>query len=127
MNYLSKVSFNTGSDSEPYLSIDSTSTLGYTGFRGRVFAQEGTCMLFDLGHEAYHPFWMSQVPFPLDVIFIGKDLTVVDVVKGLPNDEEPFTSKVKASYVVETVHGWCERNNIEEGTKVEFLSIWDHF
>lgn len=124
MSYLSKISFRTGSPEEPFLDVRLTTSLGYTGFRGKVFAEEGTCMFFDLGHEEYHMFWMSQVPFPLDVIFIGADFKVVDIVKGEPNDENPFTSKERASYVVETAYGWCEDKSITPGTFVEFKDIW---
>jgi uncharacterized membrane protein (UPF0127 family) len=124
MSYLSKICFNTGSQEEPYLDISLTTTLGYTGFRGKVFTQEGTCMFFDLGHEEYHMFWMSQVPFPLDVIFIGADFKVVDIVKGEPNDETPFTSIDKAAYVVETTYGWSKANGIVPGVYVEFKDMW---
>lgn len=124
MSFLSKIVFKTLSEEHPSLEVSLTTTLGYTGFRGRVFADTDTCMFFNMGHDEHHMFWMSQVPFPLDVIFIGADLKVVDIVKGEPNDETPFTSKEKASYVVETAYGWCALNNVTPGTYIEFKDMW---
>ena len=55
--------------------------------RGLMFREnlaEGCGMIFVFSQEAKHPFWMKNVSFPLDLVFINHNLVVVDLLRALP-------------------------------------------
>lgn len=65
------------------------------GLGGQQSLAESHGMLFLMGEPAYHGFWMKDMKFPLDFIWIN-DKTVVDVTQNVPNpvgDSEPVSLK----------------------------------
>jgi uncharacterized membrane protein (UPF0127 family) len=81
-------------------------------------------MLFLMGEPAYHGFWMNDMRFPLDFIWIdGK--TVVDVTENVPNpvgNEPPMGLKprVPADKVLEVNAGAIALYKIAIGDAVSF-------
>lgn len=125
MDRLTKVVFETGSDKEPYLNVELASFLGYTGLRNRLSLPEDECMFFDREYEDFHYFWMDQVSFPLDLIFVDEFLNIVDIRDSCPpNYQAAYTSRKPARYVIEANGGWCEANNVVIGTSLRFQGIW---
>ncbi len=90
-------------------------------FREKLGKNDG--MIFVFRKEDYHKFWMMNVKFPLDFIWIGSNKTVVDVTENaqlcLVNCTN-FTSKEKAQYVLEVNAGFIKENKILIGTKSDF-------
>jgi uncharacterized membrane protein (UPF0127 family) len=78
----------------------------------RKFA-EGEGLLFDRCY-GIHTFGMR---FPIDVLFLDKDLHVIRAVKALP----PYRTSVvrKAVYVLELPVGALENTHTEEGDQVQ--------
>jgi uncharacterized protein len=78
----------------------------------RKFA-EGEGLLFDRCY-GIHTFGMR---FPIDVLFLNKDLHVIRAVKALP----PFRTSVvrKAVYVLELPVGALESTRTEEGDQIQ--------
>jgi uncharacterized membrane protein (UPF0127 family) len=65
-------------------------------------------MLFVFEEEDFHAFWMKNTLIPLDVIWIGEDLKVVDVQTLTPCVAEEclnFRPSEKAKYVLEVAAG----------------------
>ena len=86
---------------------------------------ENEAMLFVLDNEGEHTFWMKNMKFPIDIIWIDTDKTVVHIEHNLqPCSSELFCPTYKPNdeslYVLETVGGFAERHDIVKGTIVEF-------
>lgn len=86
---------------------------------------ENEAMLFVFGNEAKHTFWMRDMKFPIDIIWIDSDKTIIHIEHKL----QPCSSEVlcptykpidNSMYVLETVGGFAEKYDIVEGTRVEF-------
>lgn len=79
--------------------------------REKLGAREG--LLFIFPQEQRLAFWMREVKFPLDIIFINKDKRIVDLVTMQPCKADPcptYTSRVPSLYVVEVNSGFAQRN-----------------
>ena len=86
---------------------------------------ENEAMLFVFDNEAEHTFWMKNMKFPIDIIWIDTDKTVVHI----EHDLQPCSSELlcptykpidDSLYVLETVGGFAEKHDIVKGTRVDF-------
>lgn len=80
-------------------------------------------MLFKFGREGQYTFWMMNVSFPIDIIWINSEKKVVHIVEHA----EPcflncklYASTAKAKYVLEVKAGFVKKHKIEIGSKVSF-------
>lgn len=90
-------------------------------FRDRLGKNEG--MIFPFDEEGHYNFWMLNVQFPLDLIWINSDKTIIDITLNAQPctvNCPTYTSKVKARYVLEVNGGFVSRNNIAVGAQVNF-------
>ena len=94
------------------------------GLSGRNKLKEDEGMLFVFNHIGQYPFWMKDMNFAIDIIWLGEDLSVVFIKKNaLPESyPETFTPSQNAKYVLEVSSQFLKKNNIKIGDKVEFLS-----
>jgi len=94
------------------------------GLSGRKSLNEKQGMLFVFYKPEIRNFWMKDMLFPIDIIWIGEDLRVVYIKKNASPDSFPeiFTSDFPAQYVLEVSAGFSEKNNLKVGDKMEFLS-----
>lgn len=97
------------------------------GLSQKESMERDKAMLFVFKKEGYHSFWMKDVNFALDIIWLDSDKTVV----GIKRDVQPcqdkcpsLTPRSKSKYVLEVVAG--EAQNIEVGDKME-LSLFKGF
>ncbi len=95
--------------------------------RGLMFREslaEDAGMLFVFGDEKIRSFWMHSTLIPLDTMFIGNDLTIVDVVEGaVPCEASPcplYTSSAPARYALEVNAGFVQDHGIEIADVVVF-------
>jgi uncharacterized membrane protein (UPF0127 family) len=86
---------------------------------------ENEAMLFVFDNEAKHTFWMKDMKFPIDIIWIDSDKTITHI----ENNLQPCSSGVlcptykptdDSMYVLETVGGFAEKYDIVKGTRVGF-------
>lgn len=93
------------------------------GLSGRKSMPENQGMLFIFNTSDYHSFWMKDMNFGLDFIWIGGD-EVVEIAENVrPEDYQPpksLVSKNKVDKVLEVNAGTAEYLDIKEGDKVEF-------
>lgn len=83
-------------------------------------------MLFLMGSEDDHQFYMRNTLIPLDMLFITKDLTVAGVVQNAEPRTETLRGVGKTSlYVLEVNGGWTASHHIGPGTKVRFENVSD--
>jgi len=94
------------------------------GLSGRKELKENEGMLFIFNQADKYSFWMKDMNFALDIIWISEDFKVVYIKKNaLPESyPESFVPNQKAKYVLEVSASFGDINNLKEGDRVEFLS-----
>jgi uncharacterized membrane protein (UPF0127 family) len=85
--------------------------------------KEAMVFVFDTAQE--HSFWMKDMKFPIDIIWLDRNKIVVHVEHNLqPCSFDGFCQTYKpdkdALYVIETVAGFAKNHNIVEGTRFDF-------
>ena len=87
-------------------------------FRRSLRANAG--MLFDYRTPTFIRMWMKNTYVPLDMIFIGSDGYIRDIVqRTIPHSEAIITSTNKVRAVLEVNAGTVAKLNIQIGDKVE--------
>jgi hypothetical protein len=86
---------------------------------------ENEAMLFVFSTERAHSFWMKNMKFPIDIIWLDADKEVVHIEHSLepclPDSScQTYEPNVDSLYVLETVAGFAQKYNVTEGTPVEF-------
>jgi len=86
---------------------------------------EKEAMLFVFDNQAKHKFWMKDMKFPIDIIWIGRDKSVIDIENSLKPCNSGFLCSTyepdgDSLYVLETVSGFAQKYGIVKGTIVEF-------
>jgi uncharacterized membrane protein (UPF0127 family) len=80
-------------------------------------------MLFIFKKPSINYFWMKDMRFPIDIIWIGKDLQVVYIEKNVNPDTYPhlFGPNEEVKYVLEVNAGFSEKNNLKKNDNVFLL------
>lgn len=92
------------------------------GLMYRSSIPENGGMLFIHDAEDIQSFWMKNTYISLDMIFINAQKEIVTIHAGTePLKEWSYASTAPALYVVEVNAGYCTRNAIQLGDKIEFL------
>jgi len=96
-----------------------------TGLMYRTSLNEDAGMLFIFQTQEQQSFWMKNMRFPLDIIFITGDKHVLDIyasVPPCPGDPCPlYTSSGPIKYVLEVNAGFSARNGITNGDPVTIV------
>ncbi|MDX1535781.1 MAG: DUF192 domain-containing protein, partial [Candidatus Spechtbacterales bacterium] len=68
-----------------------------------------------------YSFWMKEMNFPIDIIWIGEDMRVVDITKNAKPESYPkrFSPSVLAQYVLEVVAGFSDEHGVEIGDSIK--------
>jgi len=83
------------------------------GLSGRAMMDENTGMWFKFEIPGIYPFWMKDMKFPLDFIWIrGGKIVEIDKNIGIPAVIIP---KGKVDQVIEVNAGWVDKYDIKEG------------
>lgn len=95
------------------------------GLSGRASLAAGTGMLFSFPQSGTHGFWMHAMQFPIDIIWIGADRTVVSVHSSVTPDTYPeiFYPKTPAQFVLEVPAGSAFREGIKKGAPVKLPQL----
>jgi uncharacterized membrane protein (UPF0127 family) len=90
-------------------------------FRKNLSEREGMLFIFD--EEGYYSFWMMNMSFPIDIIWIDKEKEIVDIIK----DAQPcgltcsgYRPKEKAMYVLEVNANFTEKHDVKVGSSLKF-------
>lgn len=116
-----KVDINGAQISVMVADTEATHKQGLSGYE-RIKEDQGMLFLFDQPYE--YMFWMKDMKFPLDIIFI-RDGRIVDMVTDLPapkegEDPATFTPKEMADRVLEVNAGSAKKFGWDLGTEVKF-------
>jgi uncharacterized membrane protein (UPF0127 family) len=99
------------------------------GLSGREALSDGQGMLFVFNTLGSYGFWMKDMNFPLDIIWLDNTLTVTGIEKNLatstynttnPKKSETFGEQYPAEYVLEVPAGYSDENNLKVGEKLFF-------
>lgn len=90
------------------------------GLSGTAGLGESEGMLFLFEYPGRMAFWMKDMRFPIDIIWIGSDWKVVDITHDLAPETYPqtFSPLSDAQYVLEVNAGFAERHGIAVGRSV---------
>lgn len=93
--------------------------------KNKISENQGMLFLFD--KPAYYSFWMKEMKFPIDIIYIenNKVVTIISSVKPSSNSTNLsiYTPKKKADMVLEINAGLSEKYNIHEGTTINIENL----
>jgi uncharacterized protein len=120
-----------GADGKPRaavaVEVASTGPQREVGLMFRKHLDDNAGMIFVFPNEAPRNFWMHNTPIPLDMIFADAK----GVVTGIVANAEPFSDKLlgvegNSEYVLEVNGGFCAKNGIKPGDKMNFSGFSRH-
>lgn len=83
--------------------------------------QQGMLFIFDDINQVY--FWMKNVNYPLDMVFL-KNNQIVNIYSGVPTCKNQvcplYPSVYPVNKVIELKSGFCKKYNVKIGQKVVF-------
>ena len=109
-----------------YVEIANTNELRQKGLSSRESLSSNSGMLFVFEEPGHHSFWMKDMRFPLDLIWIGQDGRILYIEKGAlpcgfecPTISPPRTEEFLSKYVLEVNAGLSEIYNFSIGDFVK--------
>ncbi len=112
-----KVESMTIGNKEVLASIAKTWPERIQGLSDTPYLPKEVVKLFVFDSEAMHSFWMKDMNYAIDIIWLDKTGKVVYIQEEAAPESYPaaFVSDTLALYVVETVAGFVAENNIKVG------------
>ena len=94
------------------------------GLSGRVSLAADHGMLFIFPNQGRPGFWMPDMNFAIDIIWIGADWRVADISPDITPESYPkaFSPFTDIQYVLEVPAGTAKMHHFTEGDKVVFPS-----
>ena len=97
------------------------------GLMNRTYLNEDAGMLFIFQTQQQQGFWMKNMRFPLDVVFITADKHVLEIYASVPPcTSDPcalYTSSAPIQYALEVNAGFAARNGIASGDPVVIVLV----
>ncbi|MEK7478152.1 MAG: DUF192 domain-containing protein [Patescibacteria group bacterium] len=94
------------------------------GLSGTAPLTENEGMLFIFDQPNYYQFWMKDMNYPLDIIWVDNNYQIVDITPNLSPSTYPqtFTSKKSAGFVLEVSAGFSKKNQVRVGETIKVKS-----
>lgn len=90
------------------------------GLMHRDSLPEDQGMLFVYSEERTLSFWMRNTNIPLDVAYLDRRGTIVDIRSMDPQTDRLYESRQPAMYALEMNRGWFRDHGVGVGDRVEF-------
>ena len=92
------------------------------GLSGKKSLSEDAGMIFVFQKSGNYSFWMKDMNFPLDILWINDKFVVTGIGKNLATSTYPeiFGENYSTKYVLEISAGNSIKNNIKVGDKIIF-------
>lgn len=99
------------------LIIENTQAGRELGLGGRTGLSENSAMLFVFDKPDTYPFWMKDMKFPIDILWLDESYRIVHIESDLSPDTYPqtFAPSEKSHFVLETAAHFAEKNNLKIG------------
>ncbi|HKI09256.1 MAG TPA: DUF192 domain-containing protein [Nitrososphaeraceae archaeon] len=112
-------------DFELNADVPITSELMSKGLAVKNQLKENEAMLFIFEESAKHSFWMKDMKFPIDIIWLDSASKIVHIERNLQPCASVFictsySPSVDSQYVLETVAGFAQRHNVNMGSDIDF-------
>jgi len=90
------------------------------GLSGKESLKENEGMIFVFKNPTVPGFWMKDMLFPIDIVWINESGKVVSVTKNAGPESYPLVFYPEGSirYVLEVPAGFSEKNNLKKGDMV---------
>lgn len=87
------------------------------GLSDRESISDNFGLLFRFEEPGFYLFWMKDMNFPIDIVWLDSDYKIVDITEELDPKTYPntVTSKEKAQFILELKAGFVKENTIKEG------------
>lgn len=94
------------------------------GLSGRPSLSPGSGLLMVFGSDGYHGIWMKDMNFPIDIIWLNADMSVVKVENNAQPADYPrvYAPNVPSRYVLEVPAGAAFR--IKPGDKLRLETVF---
>lgn len=91
------------------------------GLSNKTYLKENKGMLFVFEKPDIYSFWMKDMNFPIDIIWIDADEKVVFIKENIGPETYPelFTPNQPALYVLEVNAGFARQNGIVVGSEID--------
>lgn len=99
------------------LEIADTDAARARGLSGRLKLGENEGMLFVFDQPGHYGFWMKEMNFPIDIIWIDEERQVVGIEHKVPPESFPqvFYPREAVKYVLEVNAGFAAAHGLTEG------------
>lgn len=103
-------------------SVADTEASREQGLSGTITLPPTVVKLFVFDHNDRWSFWMKDMHYPIDIIWLNENHQVVYLVPNVTPDSYPetFIPPLPARYVIETAAGLSATHHIIPGTLVAF-------
>jgi uncharacterized protein len=104
------------------LIVVDTEELREVGLGNRASLPADQAMLFVFDAPDTYEFWMKDMKFPIDIIWLDKDFKIVHIESDIAPEtypDETFMSETPALYVLEANALFAQQNNLKIGDTVE--------
>ena len=91
------------------------------GLSGTTMLPEDVVKLFVFDDNNRWSFWMKDMRYAIDMLWVNEGEEIVHIERAVAPETYPaqsFTPPVPARYVIETVAGFSEKQQLATGTKV---------
>src|SRR5262245_12674016 len=92
------------------------------GLSGKSCINNDQGMLFTFKRSGYYSFWMKNMNFPIDMVWIDVNQRVVTIKANILPSSYPktFVSSAPAKYVLELKAGQAKKLELENNTQLDF-------
>ena len=94
------------------------------GLSGKQKIADNEGMFFPFDQEGQYYFWMQNMHFPIDIVWLDKDYKIVDLTKNLKPDSYPnsITSQKPAQFILEINAGLSDKYQLKIGDTVDKIN-----
>ncbi|MFT7327866.1 MAG: uncharacterized membrane protein (UPF0127 family) [Crocinitomicaceae bacterium] len=92
------------------------------GLSNHTSLGKNEAMLFVFDTPGPHSFWMKNMDFPIDIIWLDSNKEIIYIEEDVSPETYPksFFPNKNATYVLEVVSGFSKKNNIQIGNKLSW-------
>lgn len=102
--------------------VADTDSLRIQGLSGTSGLDEDDAMLFVFDTVGLHSFWMKDMQYPIDIIWIDQSKHIVSIKKHATPESYPaqFNPPQASLYVLEVIDGFVGTHKVKVGDAVSF-------